>query len=76
MTQRAGQRPVEQDAIRSVTARLIRQFPELRPAEIERAVYGEYGQFEDSPVRDFIPALVEQGTRRRLARPGPGRHRA
>jgi hypothetical protein len=76
MTQRAGHRPAEQDAIRSVAARLTRQFPELRPAEIERAVYGQYGQFEDSPVRDFIPVLVEQGTRRRLARHCPGRHRA
>ena len=76
MIQRSGQRPAEQDAIRAVAERLTRQFPELPAAEIERAVYGKYGQFEDSPVRDFVPVLVEQGSRRRLAELGAGRHRA
>ena len=76
MTQRSGHRPAEQDAIRAVADRLTRQFPETPSVEIERAVYGKYGQFEDSPVRDFVGVLVEQSTRRRLAGQGHGRHRA
>ena len=76
MAQRSGHRPAEQDAIRAVAARLTDQFPELPPVEIERAVYGRYARFEGSAVREFIPVLVEQGTRRVLAKHPTGRHRA
>jgi hypothetical protein len=41
--------------------------PELPTAEVEQAVYGKYETFGDSSVRDFVPVLVEQASRRRLA---------
>jgi hypothetical protein len=58
----------EDDAIRHVVSRLARQFPGLSMAEIERAVHGHYGTFDDRPVRDFVPMLVERATREQLAR--------
>ena len=57
----------ERDAIRHVTQRLVNQFPELSADEIEQAVRGKYESFSDSAVRDFVPVLVEQASRRRLA---------
>ena len=75
MSDRSRQASGEQDAIRHVAARLARQFPDLPAEQVERAVYGNYGNFDDSPVRDFVPVLVEQASRRRLAGHQP-RHRA
>jgi hypothetical protein len=75
MIHRSGHEPAEEDAIRAVASRLTRQFPELPPDEVRRAVYGKYQQLDDSPVRDFVPVLVEQGVRRKLAYRGPGRRR-
>jgi hypothetical protein len=57
----------ERQAIRHVTQRLSKQFPELSTKEIEQAVHGKYETFADSTVRDFVPVLVEKATRRRLA---------
>jgi hypothetical protein len=34
--------------------------------DIERAVYGKYGSFAESPVRDFVPVLVERASRQQL----------
>lgn len=64
----------ENDAIQHVVGRLARQFPELPPREVERAVYGKYESFADSPIRDFVPVLVERSARNRLAQQRtPGR---
>ncbi len=76
MTHRTGHAPAEEDAIRQVAARLTRQFPDLPVDEVERAVYGKYGSFDDSPVRDFVPVLVERASRGRLAEQQTGRHHA
>ena len=76
MIHRSGHEPAEEDAIRAVATRLTRRFPELRPDEVHQAVYGKYHQFDDSPVRDFVPLLVEQAARRRLASHRPGGHPA
>jgi hypothetical protein len=66
----------EQAAIRQVVARLAQQFPELSADEINRAVHGHYDRYNDSPIRDFVPVLVERATRQQLsedqARPEPG----
>jgi hypothetical protein len=75
MIHRSGHEPAEEDAIRAVAARVARQFPELSQDEVRRAVYDKYQQFNESPIRDFVPVLVEQGARRRLASRAPGRHR-
>lgn len=51
--------------------------PALRPARLKKRVVALFaGLIAGPPVRDFIPVLVEQGTRRWLAREGRGRHRA
>jgi hypothetical protein len=65
----------EQDALRHVAARLAQQFPELSAKEIDRAVTGHYTAFEHSPIRDFVPMLVERATRQQLTEEHP-RHRA
>ena len=58
----------EDDAIRHVVSRLARQFPGLSTADIELVVQGHYGTFDDRPVRDFVPMLVERATREQLVR--------
>jgi hypothetical protein len=63
----ADRAAAEHDAIRQVAARLARQFPELPAGEVEHAVYGKYGTFEASAVRDFVPVLVERASRQHLA---------
>jgi hypothetical protein len=65
MAQRRRQH--ENDAIHDVVGRLVGQFPEVPVDEIERAVHGKYESFTGSPVRDFVPVLVESATKRRLA---------
>jgi hypothetical protein len=68
------QRTSEQDALRHVAARLAQQFPELSSEEIDQAVTGHYAAFEHSPIRDFVPMLVERASRRQLTEQHP-RHR-
>ena len=60
-------RPAEQAALNGVIERLAGQFPELPREQIVRAVHGQYGEYTASPVRDFVPVLVERGARRRLS---------
>jgi hypothetical protein len=62
----SGRSGGEQAAIRQVAARLAQQFPELSADEIDRAVHGQYDRFSDSPIREFVPVLVERATRRKL----------
>lgn len=57
----------ETDAIQHVVGRLGGQFPELPAEEIERTVHDKYESFADSPIRDFVPVLVERAARRQLA---------
>jgi hypothetical protein len=67
----------EQAAIQGLVERLSRQFPEVDPGEIDRAVRGEYEDYEDSSVRDFVPVLVERSVRDELQHPDQGpRYRA
>lgn len=64
---KSGSKASEQSALRQVTARLTEQFPELSAEEIDRAVHGQYTTFDQSPVRDFVPVLVERATRQQLS---------
>lgn len=63
----SGRNGPEEAAIRLVVARLAQQFPELSAEDIDRAVYGQYDRFDGSPIRDFVPVLVERASRRQLA---------
>ena len=50
-------------------------FPEVDPQIVARAVRGQYAEFADSTVRDFVPVLVERRARAQLGG-APPRHRA
>lgn len=68
----SGRSSAEEAAIRQVVSRLAQQFPELSADDIDRAVNGQYDRFRSSPIRDFVPVLVERATRRQLSqREGP-----
>lgn len=56
----------ETDAIDHVVGRLGQQFPQLPAEEIERTVHDKYESFADSPIRDFVPVLVERAAREQL----------
>jgi hypothetical protein len=68
-------RAAEDAALSRLVERLTERFPELPDEEIVRAVYGQYAEYEDSRVRDFVPVLVERAAREDLAALPP-RHRA
>jgi len=53
-----------------VVQRLTSQFPEVPPETIQQAVRGEYDEYDNSAIRDFVPILVERAVRAEL------RHRA
>ncbi len=57
----------EQVAVAAVQDRLEEQFPALDPAVVEAAVRLAHTQMTDSPIRDFVPVLVEHAARDRLA---------
>jgi hypothetical protein len=65
----------EDVAMRRLMERLTQVFPEVPEAEISRAVQGRYHDFDNSPVRDFVPVLVERSVRDHLVAVSP-RHRA
>lgn len=66
----------EAGAVDRVIERLIEQFPELSREEIIDAVRGHYADYDDSPVRDFLPILVERRARAELASGAAPRYRA
>jgi hypothetical protein len=47
--------------------RLTQAFPDIPKDAITRAVEMRYQDFEGSPVRDFIPVLVERSVKQQLA---------
>ncbi|MEV6034313.1 hypothetical protein AB0L65_24385 [Nonomuraea sp. NPDC052116] len=58
---------LEREAIQDVVTRLVARFTGTRSAEqVEAAVRAAYDRFTDSPVRDFIPVLVEHDSKELL----------
>jgi hypothetical protein len=57
----------EQRALTGVYQRLSQQFPDLDPALVEAAVRVSHHELSGSPIRDFVPLLVEHAARDRLA---------
>jgi len=53
----------EAEAMARVVERLRQQFPEVPADALEAVVHGNYEAFDGSPVRDFVPILVERATR-------------
>jgi hypothetical protein len=56
----------EDRAIREVIERLIQRFPQLPAEDVEQAVQQVRPEFEQSPIRDFIPLFVERNAVRIL----------
>ncbi|MET7328316.1 three-helix bundle dimerization domain-containing protein [Nonomuraea sp. NPDC005650] len=60
---------LEREAIQDVVNRLIARYTGTRSAEqVEAAVREAYDRFANSPVRDFIPVLVEHDSKELLRR--------
>jgi hypothetical protein len=57
----------EQVAMARLEQRLHGMYAELSPDEISAAVQDARARFDESPVRDFIPLLVERRVRAQLA---------
>jgi hypothetical protein len=71
MTARVPTRTTEQNrkeeaALAYTIDRLRRQFPDLSEEDVRRAVHGKYTDFEQAPIRDFVPILVENVARGEL----------
>ncbi|MEV0289606.1 MULTISPECIES: three-helix bundle dimerization domain-containing protein [unclassified Kribbella] len=56
----------EERAIGEVVDRLAKQFPGVPAAEVAQAVNQSRPEFEEVPIRDFVPLFVERGAKARL----------
>jgi hypothetical protein len=62
-------RVTEHTALTDVQRRLAAEFPHATPDDLSAAITHAYNRFSTSPIRDFIPLLVEKRARRQLAGP-------
>jgi len=62
----AMDRSDEDRAIHEVVERLTKQFPQVPTGEVEQVVSQSRPEFEDVPIRDFVPLFVERGAKQRL----------
>jgi hypothetical protein len=56
----------EDRAIHEVVERLTKTFPDAQPDEVVRAVDEARPEFDQSPIRDFVPLFVERSAKHRL----------
>lgn len=56
----------EERAIGEVIDRLTNQFPRVSADEVAQVVHQSRPEFEDVPIRDFVPLFVERGAKARL----------
>jgi len=54
-------------ALEQIAERMAVQFPQLPTAMIAATIQGRYAEFDNSPIRDFVPVLVERSVRSDLA---------
>jgi hypothetical protein len=59
----------EELMIADVEHRLTSKYGHLPPDQISAAVQNARARFEQSPIRDFVPLLVERHARAELANP-------
>ena len=57
---------LEHDAIAMVKARLRSRHPDLAPDRVDATVENVYHHYDESPVRTFVPVLVEHEARTEL----------
>ncbi len=66
----SGMQPhVEAKALAEVAERLRARFPMVQPDTIDKVVQDYHHEFEGTPIRDFIPVLVERQATDRLRVP-------
>jgi hypothetical protein len=54
--------------IEQVVQRLMTQYADLPPDHVAGAVRSAHARFEQSPIREFVPLLVERSARAELSR--------
>ncbi|HKC28203.1 MAG TPA: hypothetical protein VKB75_09345 [Jatrophihabitans sp.] len=59
----------EAAALARMAEELTAELPHIPPQEIAVALRAEQERFVNSPIRDFIPILVERSVRRRFGLP-------
>jgi len=57
----------ETRAVTEVSQRLVESFPDVAPDVIQHTVHTSHEQFAGSPVRDFVPVLVERSAKSSLS---------
>jgi hypothetical protein len=58
----------EQAAMRRVVEQLVSQFPDVPREDVIQAVDAKYHEYDGSPIRDFVPILVERSVREGLTK--------
>jgi hypothetical protein len=58
----------EQTLVSDVERRLTSTYTQLSPGQVSAAVHDAHARFERSPIRDFVPLLVERRARDELTR--------
>ncbi|WP_433158120.1 three-helix bundle dimerization domain-containing protein [Kribbella sp. CA-247076] len=56
----------EDRAINEVIDRLAKQFPRVSTDEVAQVVRQSRPEFDNVPIRDFVPLFVERGAKARL----------
>ena len=59
-------RSAEDRAITEIVERLAKQFPQVPTGEVEQVVSQSRPEFDQAPIRDFVPLFVERGAKQRL----------
>lgn len=57
----------EQELLNELEERLVDMYADLDPQQVYSTVGQAHAAFDASPIRDFIPLLVERRARRALA---------
>lgn len=60
----------EQTVIDQIVVRLTSQYPTISTSKVSTVVHDVHSRFDDRPVRDFVPLLVERHAKSELARLG------
>ncbi|MUL78196.1 three-helix bundle dimerization domain-containing protein [Mycolicibacterium sp. CBMA 226] len=58
----------EEQVFTEIETRLTAKFADLPPARVTTVIDGARQQFAGSPIRDFVPLLVERRAEQELAR--------
>jgi hypothetical protein len=60
----------EQTIIDQIVARLTSRYPMVAASTVSTVVHDIHSRYDDRPVRDFVPLLVERNAKSELARLG------